>query len=110
MATESRGSITQWLTPLKEGDHAAVQSLWERYFDRLVRLARGKLSGCRGLAADEEDVALSAFDSFCRAASAGRFPKLNDRDDLWRILVALTLRKAIHVRKYSTRARRGGGR
>jgi len=28
--------------------------------------------------------ALSVFDSFFRAASAGRFPDLDNRDDLWR--------------------------
>src|SRR5262249_15219134 len=32
--------------------------------------------------ADQEDVALSAFDSFYRAAEQGRFPRLHDRDDL----------------------------
>ena len=36
-----------------------------------------------GRLADEEDVALSAFDSFCRGAEQGRFPRLDDRDDLW---------------------------
>ena len=44
--------------------------------------------------ADEEDVALSAFKSFVRAVQEDRFLKLDDRDDLWQILVMLTLRKA----------------
>jgi hypothetical protein len=43
---------------------------------------------------DEEDVALSAFDSFCRAAEQGRFPRLGGRDDLWALLVLTTVRKA----------------
>jgi DNA-directed RNA polymerase specialized sigma24 family protein len=108
--TEAGDSVTGWIGHIKRGDHAAAQLLWERYFERLVRLARGKLAGARGLVADEEDVALSAFDSFCRAATAGRFPKLDDRDDLWRLLVALTARKAISLRKHSSREKRGGGR
>ena len=33
------GSVTQWLRQLGAGDHAAAQPLWERYIDRLVRLA-----------------------------------------------------------------------
>ena len=37
------GSVTQWIRGLKAGDAAAVQKLWEGYFGRLVRLARGKL-------------------------------------------------------------------
>lgn len=110
MATEAAGSVTNWIGHLKQGDHAAAQPLWERYFDRLVRMARGRLASSRGLAADEEDVALSAFDSFCRAAAAGRFPALGDRDDLWKLLVSLTARKAINLRKHAAREKRGGGR
>jgi hypothetical protein len=68
------GSVTHWINALKGGDPAAAQKLWERYFARLVGLARKKLQGTRHLTADEEDVALSAFDSFCRGAAAGRFP------------------------------------
>lgn len=110
MATESVGSVTRWIGGLKQGDQSAAQGLWERYFERLIRLARAKLAGGRGLAADEEDVALSAFDSFCRATSAGRFPMLGDRDGLWKLLVTLTARKAINLRKHSARQKRGGGR
>ena len=35
------GSITGWLGNLKEGDQAAAQPLWERYFSKLVVVARG---------------------------------------------------------------------
>jgi DNA-directed RNA polymerase specialized sigma24 family protein len=94
---------------LKEGDHAAAQPLWERYFDRLVGLAKAKLADGRRRAADEEDVSLSAFDSFCRGAAAGRFPKLADRDDLWRLLVTLTARKAFDQMRDEYRLKRGGG-
>ena len=68
----SEGSVTSWLDQLKAGDTAAAQPLWEAYFRRLVALARGKLQGAPRRAADEEDVALSAFDSFCRGAEQGR--------------------------------------
>ena len=110
METEAHGSVSRWLGPLKQGDHAAAQPLWERYFQRLVRLARGKLVGHRGLDAYEEDVALSAFESFFQAVAAGRFPKLNDRDDLWRSLFEITARKAINLRQHHGRLKRGGGR
>jgi hypothetical protein len=99
----SEGSVTGWIGQLKVGDAAAAQQLWERYFRRLVGLARKKLLGTRRQAADEEDVALSAFDSFCRGAGKGRFPQLTDRDDLWRLLVALTARKAWHLRRDQSR-------
>ena len=72
------------------------QRLWERYFRRLVGLARRKLQDTPRRVADEEDVALSAFASFCRGAEAGCFPQLADRDNLWHLLVTLTERKVYH--------------
>jgi DNA-directed RNA polymerase specialized sigma24 family protein len=96
MAPEEVGSVTSWLGDLKAGDRGAAQKLWERYFGSLVRLARARLRATPRAAEDEEDAALSAFDSFCNAAALGRFPRLDDRGDLWRILVTLTRRKAIN--------------
>jgi DNA-directed RNA polymerase specialized sigma24 family protein len=106
----SDGSITRLVVLLKEGDRAAAQPLWDAYFGRLVGLARARLRGALRGMADEEDVALSAFDSFCRRAERGLFPQLDDRDDLWQLLFVLTVRKAIGLVRYQRRARRGGGR
>jgi DNA-directed RNA polymerase specialized sigma24 family protein len=103
-------SVTHWIHQLKMGDPAAAQPLWERYFEQLVHLARTRLEGKFRRAADEEDVALSAFDSFCRGAEAGRFPQLSDRSNLWPLLVVLTARKAIDYRHYELRQKRGGGK
>jgi DNA-directed RNA polymerase specialized sigma24 family protein len=98
--------ITGWVRQLQSGDAGAAQKLWEGYFDRLVRLARGKLQGTPRRAADEEDVALSAFDSFCRGAARGRFPQLQDRDDLWQLLIVITERKAFDLAQHSRRRKR----
>src|SRR5262245_41709963 len=91
----SPGSITRWLQQLTAGDRTAVQPLWERYFRRLVGLARDRLGRMPRRSADEEDVALSAFDSFCRRAERGLFPRLDDRDNLWQLLGMIAARKAI---------------
>src|SRR5436309_4156959 len=96
----SAGSVTTWVGRLRAGDGAAAQRLWERYFRRLVGLARERLRGLRRRAADEEDVALSAFDSFCRGVGQGRFPRLDDRNNLWELLVVITARKAIDLRQH----------
>jgi len=106
----SDGSITRLIVLLKQGERAAAQPLWDAYFQRLVALARARLRGAPRGMADEEDVALSAFDSFCRAAADGRFPRLDDRDDLWQLLFVLTVRKAIGLARHQGRVRRGGGR
>jgi DNA-directed RNA polymerase specialized sigma24 family protein len=104
----SEGSVTRWIDQLQAGDLAAAQPLWERYFQLLVELARRKLLGAKAHAADEEDVALSAFDSFCRGLKRGRFPDLQDRDNLWKLLVVLTARKACRLMRDERRMKRGG--
>jgi DNA-directed RNA polymerase specialized sigma24 family protein len=109
MLPEASTSVTQWIGRLKAGDPEAAQKLWERYFRRLVGLARKKLGAAPRRAADEEDVALSAFDSFCRGAEHDRFPQLNDRFDLWQLLVLLTARKAYDLAQHERRQKRGGG-
>ena len=78
----SPGSVTGLLERLKSGDHEAARLLWQRYFPRLVALARKNLQSAPRRVADEEDAALSAFDSFCRRAEQGQFPDLKDRDGL----------------------------
>jgi DNA-directed RNA polymerase specialized sigma24 family protein len=104
------GSVTLYLERLEAGDRAALQALWERYFARLVGLARKKLRGAPRQCGDEEDAALSAFKSFWRGVEAGRFPRLDDRHDLWQVLVMLTLRKAANLARHDRAEKRGGGR
>jgi len=103
----SDNSVTYWISELRLGNPEAAQRLWERYFDRLVRLARVKLQAGRPPAADGEDVALSAMNTFFQGMVGGRYPLLNDRDDLWRLLVLITARKAYHVMRDDARQKRG---
>jgi DNA-directed RNA polymerase specialized sigma24 family protein len=106
----SDGSVSRLLDGFKAGDDAAVRSLWERYCDRLVRLARHKLRHTGRRVADEEDVALSAFHSLCRGARRGRFPALADRGGLWGLLVFITAQKAADQIAHERRKTRGGGK
>ena len=105
----SHGSVTRWVQALKGGEAAAAQPLWERYYRRLVTLARAKLRSTRRREADEEDVVQSAFHSFFQGVSRDRFPQLNDRDNLWRLLVVITARKALDQLARQRAKRRGGG-
>jgi DNA-directed RNA polymerase specialized sigma24 family protein len=112
LAMSATGSVTHWIGLLKGGQYAAAQPLWERYSRRLVGLARKclRLRDAPRRAADEEDVALSAFDSFCRRAASGRFPALRDRDNLWKLLVVVTARKALRLARDEGRLKKGGGK
>jgi DNA-directed RNA polymerase specialized sigma24 family protein len=102
------GSVTAWFQELAQGDRAAAVYLWQRYFSRLVAVARNRLRNVPRPAADEEDVALSVFDSFCRGAERGQFPNLEDREDLWALLMTITARKAFHLLRDQRRLKRGG--
>jgi DNA-directed RNA polymerase specialized sigma24 family protein len=103
-------SITPWLSLLREGHPVAAQRIWDRYFARLTGLARKKLGHRRFGIADEEDVAISTLESFYRNARDGKFPQLADSDGLWRLLIVITARKALHLRRDQQRLKRGGGR
>jgi DNA-directed RNA polymerase specialized sigma24 family protein len=111
MTGEGEHSVTQWIGDLRTGNRdEASRRLWERYFERLARLARARLRTAGGGPADGEDIALSAFDSFICGTAAGRYPALGDRDDLWRLLVTITARKAYNQWRDESRQKRGGGR
>jgi DNA-directed RNA polymerase specialized sigma24 family protein len=105
----SQPAVTLLLQQIQTGQRDAAEALWRLYFPRLVRLARSHLQGLPRRAADEEDVALTAFASFCRGAEQGRFPALHGRDELWKLLVTIAARHAAEWRQRETRAKRGGG-
>jgi DNA-directed RNA polymerase specialized sigma24 family protein len=99
-------SVSHYIERFEAGDADAAGQLWRLYFDRLVRLGRRFLAGTNRSFADEEDVALSAFASFCRRAGGDGFAALNDRDDLWQLLALITRRKARDLHDYHGRVKR----
>ena len=102
--------VTRWIEGLKAGDEDAIAGLWSRYFDRLVHLARKKLAHSPRRVADEEDVAVSVFRCLCAGVEQGRLREIADRDDLWRVLVTMTLRKAIDQQRRLAGKKRGSGK
>ncbi len=107
---ESRTAVGEWLLQLGEGDARACELLWHEYFEKLVRHARRRLEGCRKRERDEEDVALSALHSFCQGMKRGQFDQLASREDLWKLLLTITARKATSQRRRELALKRGGGR
>ena len=101
-------SVTDWIQQLRAGDSVAAQRLWVRYFQQMVTLAQRRLEGAAKAMADEEDVALSAFRSFCLGARDGRFPQLLDSDSLWPLLMVITANKSVDLIRRNNRLRRGG--
>lgn len=98
-----------WLDRLKSGDDRAFAFLWEQFFHRMVDVARKKIPSRLRVDRDEEDVALSAFKSFCLGFQAGRFRKTDSVESLWPLLVTLTINKANDHLRRSLRKKRSIG-
>jgi len=98
------GSVTQLIPGLMNGDSRAQQEVWQRYVNQLVQRARGRLGNLND-GVKHEEVAAEALASFCRGVERGRFPKLNDRSDLWQILVMLARNKIVDEARRRKRRR-----
>jgi DNA-directed RNA polymerase specialized sigma24 family protein len=110
MDDSGMGSVTHWIGALKGGDRHATTPLFDRYYRRIVALARARLGEAGGAIADEEDAAVSVFVDLFDGAPLGKFPLLDDRDDLWSLLAAITARKAHDLKRSQSRLKRGGNR
>ncbi len=106
---DQHGSVTKLTHDLRSDDpvvrEAAARLIWERYFRDLLALARKNLDKRIRLRTDEEDVAQSMFKSFCLRQQRGEFDLAN-RDDLWGLLVTITIRKARNAAKAQRRDKR----
>ncbi len=104
----SENSLLEWYAGLRGGRQLATERLWNLYFQRMVEVARHKLRGVNRAAYDEEDVALSAFKSFCRGLQGGQIQIAVEARSLWPLLVSMTVRKAIDHLRHEGRLKRGG--
>jgi DNA-directed RNA polymerase specialized sigma24 family protein len=103
------GSITCLVPQLRGRDESAIEVIWRRYVDRIRNAARPVIVGLAPGAGDEEDVAQSAFRAFFEAAANDRLPPIASRNELWRLLLTFTRRKAVNRVRHEFRVRRGGG-
>ncbi len=101
--------VSNWVLHLAHGDENAAHEIWNEYFGKLVKLARRKLDGMPLRDIDEEDVALSAMNSFYAGMVKKQFDNLKNREDLWKLLVTITARKATAKRRRHYAQKRGGG-
>lgn len=105
----NQNDVTLWIKSVEDGDDSSAGQLWNYCFPRLLSYSKKKLPDHLRRALDEEDVALSAFKSFCLAAAKGSFPQLEGRDDLWKLLLCIAGRKAQSYVRRELREKRGGG-
>ena len=111
-ARNNDDSVTQWIVDVsnnKTNDGTAAERLFDRYFNQITAIARRRMTGGRLAVSDEEDVALSVFQSVFSGIADGRLQPAS-RDELWALLLTMVRQKAIdHIRREMA-AKRGGGR
>ncbi len=89
----------------RQGNEQAAEEIFQRYVERLIALARSRLSAKLSRRLDPEDVVQSAYRSFFRQARDDRYA-LRRSGDLWRLLAAITLNKLHGQIEYHTAQKR----
>lgn len=102
-------SVTRWFHQLSEGDQTAADDLWNYYFPRLQSFAKQHFGAPRSIREGADDAASSAIRIMIRGASQGRYRNVQNRDELWRLLVVATKRKVLDRVKAQQTQKRGGG-
>jgi RNA polymerase sigma-70 factor (ECF subfamily) len=88
-------SIDDLVAQLRAGDNDAARKIFDEYAKRLIGLAQTRLSGPVRRRVDAEDVVQSVFKSFFVRLTKGEFD-LESKDNIWSLLVVITLRKCGH--------------
>jgi RNA polymerase sigma-70 factor (ECF subfamily) len=89
----------------RAGDAEAARLLFERYVDRLVAVARRRLSQPLNSRVDPEDIVQSVFRTFFGRLKGGQF-QLEQQDDLCKLLVRITVNKTLRQVAYQKAAKR----
>ena len=76
------------------GDQEAARQLFDAYVDRLVALARRRISARLAGRVDPEDVVQSVFRTFFHRVQGGQF-RVAEEDDLCKLLMRVTVHKAL---------------
>lgn len=102
--------IQLWLQNVREGDERSAEAIWNAFYPRLVQLAFFELRVTSRRVEDEEDVVLSAMQSFFKAAKLGRFEEVDDAASLWRLLSEMTRRKVVDRIRRNKALKNGGNK
>jgi len=102
-------SVTEWIGGLKRGSADACAKIWHRFVEQLVREADQRLKNMPRRAVADEDIAQEAFAAFFRGVEMRHFSQLQDRHDLWQVLIMLADRRAKDYMRRQLGPQRGLG-
>jgi RNA polymerase sigma-70 factor (ECF subfamily) len=98
-------SFDSLLAALRGGSDEAAAQVVRQYTSRLIDIARRQISAKLARRVDPEDVVQSAYRSLFHNIQQGRF-ELGSGEDLWKLLLSITLNKLRRQAQHHTAARR----
>ncbi len=102
----SVGSVSGWIAKMRQGDPTAIGQLVARYFQKIAQFAESKLRRGIRVTDDGEDIAISVLHTITRNSAKGRFPDLQDRDDLWFLMIVIAQHAVIDKKRTELRRER----
>jgi RNA polymerase sigma-70 factor (ECF subfamily) len=98
-------SFADVMARLRSGEEAAAREVFQRFVDRLVKLARQQFNAAMRRRVDPEDVVQSAYRSFFLRFGEGKV-EVEGWGKLWGLLTVITLRKCFDQAEYHRAERR----
>jgi RNA polymerase sigma-70 factor (ECF subfamily) len=89
----------------RAGNEQAARQLFDTYMERLVALARRRISQRLASRVDPEDIVQSVFRTFFVRLKAGEF-EIADQDDLCKLLMRITVHKTLRQIAFHQAAKR----
>jgi RNA polymerase sigma-70 factor (ECF subfamily) len=89
----------------RQGNQDAARQIYDRYLDRLLTLARRRISQRLASRVDPEDIVQSVFRTFFVRIKEGQFV-FDEQDDLCKLLMRITLHKTLRQVAFHKAAKR----
>lgn len=102
--------ITDVLQDTDRLDQQFAEKIWRKVFPELMRRIDLQLGSQPRRMNDEEDVAQNAMHSLFEGIKNERFERLENSQDLWRVLWTITKRKISDRKRKAMAQKRGGGK
>jgi RNA polymerase sigma-70 factor (ECF subfamily) len=97
--SEPRADDLDLIAEFKAGSESAARELFDKYCERLMKLARRRIGHRMTSRIDPEDVLQSAFRTFFNRVRNDEF-EFHQEDDLFKLLVRLTVHKTLRQIAY----------
>lgn len=109
---EDEGSVTRIIRRMKSGDQDqdGADLIWDRFFLRLKYLVKERLNSRPRTVSDEEDLALESLAELFQGLRDGKYPALDNRESVWRLLVKVATDNVMDEIIKESRQKRGSGR